>query len=87
MRFMKLHSILNQNIYGQAFWSFLITFKLLDYLKAPLDLMSVTKELSFCHKLLFSNHYIFEPDAAVELWYFKLWIKLDQIIIVWNIEG
>ena len=37
-----------------------------------------TKELSFCHKLWFSNHYIFAT---------KCWILLDQIIWVWNIKG
>ena len=27
-----------------------------------------------------------QPDG-VNLWYFKLWIILDQMIIVWNIKG
>ena len=42
----------------------------------------LTKELSLCHKLWFSNHYIFGTKC-----YFKLWILLDQVIRVWNIKG
>ena len=40
--------------------------------------------MSLCHKLWFSNHYIFGTKCCR---YFKLWILLDQIIWVWNIKG
>ena len=36
-----------------------------------------TKVLRFCHKLYFSNIYIF---ATQDLWYFKLWILWEQVI-------
>ena len=40
-----------------------------------------TMELSFCHELLFSI--ISLQQYAVNLWYIKLWILFDQIIIVY----
>ena len=43
------------------------------------------KELSLCHKLWFSNFYTLQPNV-VDLRYFKLWILLHQIILVWNIK-
>ena len=39
------------------------------------------KELSLCHK---RTHY--QPNV-VDLKYFKLWIKFDKIILVWNVKG
>ena len=48
-------------------------------------LYHLVKEYCLCHKLWFSNLY-FRPNV-VDLWYFKLWILLDQIFEVWNIKG
>ena len=39
-----------------------------------------------CHKLWFSNPYIFVTQYWCNLRYFKLWILLDWIIKVWSIK-
>ena len=45
---------------------------------------NIQKELSFCHKLQFSNQ--LQPDA-VNLLYFKLIIFDQSEILVWNVKG
>ena len=45
------------------------------------------KELSLCHKLKYSNTYIFIKPDAINLWYFKLRLFDQAEFIVWNIKG
>ena len=37
------------------------------------------KELGLCHKLRFSNTYVFETKCFRPIRFFKLWILLEQI--------
>ena len=45
-----------------------------------------TKELSPCHKLWFSNPYIFGNHSCTNLWYFKLILFDLTEVIVWNVK-
>ena len=61
-----------------------VYFKILECLKSP---KAATKELSLCHKLLFSNPYNFATKCFRPSIFQTIWILLDQIIKVWNIKG